>query len=166
MIQQFHFQLKRTESRDSKRHLHTHVHSSMIHERQKQPKCPSMGEWISKMLSIQLNGMLLLLLPSRFSRVRLCATPWTAAHQASSSMGFSRQEHWSGLPFPSPTQRTKNRQFISFRDFSKALKFLCVSGEFSSLCCFNTLFGPGSYISNNLLGIFNYASHWYLTLSR
>ena len=39
---------------------------------------------------------------SRFSRVRLCATPWTAAHQAPLSMGFSRQEHWSGLPFPSP----------------------------------------------------------------
>ena len=47
-------------------------------------------------------GMLLLLLLSCFSRVRLCATPWTAAHQASPSMGFSRQEHWSGLPFPSP----------------------------------------------------------------
>ena len=30
------------------------------------------------------------------------AKPWTAAHQASPSMGFSRQEHWSGLPFPSP----------------------------------------------------------------
>ena len=44
-----------------------------------------------------------LLLPlSRFSCVRLCATPWTAAYQASPSMGFSRQEHWSGLPFPSP----------------------------------------------------------------
>ena len=46
--------------------------------------------------------LLLLLLLSRFSRVRLCATPWTAAHQASPSMGFSRQEHWSGLLFPSP----------------------------------------------------------------
>ena len=46
--------------------------------------------------------MLLLLLLSRFSCVRLCATPWTAAYQASSSMAFSRQEHWSGLPFPSP----------------------------------------------------------------
>ena len=44
----------------------------------------------------------LLLLLSRFSRVRLCATPWTAAYQASLSMGLSRQEHWSGLPFPSP----------------------------------------------------------------
>ena len=38
----------------------------------------------------------------RFSRVRLCATPETAAHQAPPSLGFSRQEHWSGLPFPSP----------------------------------------------------------------
>src|SRR5574340_225374 len=45
---------------------------------------------------------LLLLLLSRFSRVRLCVTPWTAAHQASPLMGFYRQEHWSGLPFPSP----------------------------------------------------------------
>ena len=45
--------------------------------------------------------LLLLLLLSRFSRVRLCATPETAAHQAPPSLGFSRQEHWSGLPFPS-----------------------------------------------------------------
>ena len=36
------------------------------------------------------------------SRVRLFATPWTVAHQAPPSMGFSRQEYWSALPFPSP----------------------------------------------------------------
>ena len=36
------------------------------------------------------------------SRVRLFATPWTIAHQAPLSMGFSRQEYWSRLPFPSP----------------------------------------------------------------
>ena len=35
-------------------------------------------------------------------RVHLFVTPWTVAHQASPSMGFSRQEYWSGLPFPSP----------------------------------------------------------------
>ena len=34
------------------------------------------------------------------SRARLSVTPWTAAHQAPLSMGFSRQEYWSGLPFP------------------------------------------------------------------
>ena len=36
------------------------------------------------------------------SCVRLFVTPWTVAHQAPPSMGFSRQEYWSGLPFPSP----------------------------------------------------------------
>ena len=36
------------------------------------------------------------------SRIRLLATPWTAAYQAPPSMGFSRQEYWSGLPFCSP----------------------------------------------------------------
>ena len=47
-------------------------------------------------------SLLLLLLLSHFSRVWLCATPWTAAHQAPPSMGFSRQEYWSGVPSPSP----------------------------------------------------------------
>ena len=46
--------------------------------------------------------VLLLLLLSWFSRVRLCATPQTVAHQATPSLAFSRQEHWSGLPLPSP----------------------------------------------------------------
>ena len=46
--------------------------------------------------------LLLLLLLCRFSRVWLCATPKTAAHQALPSLGFSRQEYWGGLPFPSP----------------------------------------------------------------
>ena len=44
----------------------------------------------------------MLLLISCFSCVWLCATLETAAHQAPPSLGFSRQEHWSGLPFPSP----------------------------------------------------------------
>ena len=39
---------------------------------------------------------------SRFSRVRLCVTPWPVAHQAPLSVGFSRQESWSGLPCPPP----------------------------------------------------------------
>ena len=53
-------------------------------------------------------SLLLLLLLCRFSRVRLCATPETAAHQASPSLGFSRQEHWSGLPFPSPMHESES----------------------------------------------------------
>ena len=52
--------------------------------------------------------LLLLLLPRHFSRVRLCETPETAAHQAPPPLGFSRQEHWSGLPFPSPMQESES----------------------------------------------------------
>ena len=48
--------------------------------------------------------LLLLLLLSRFSRVQLLATPWTAAYQAPLSMGFASQEYWSGLPLPSPKE--------------------------------------------------------------
>ena len=45
--------------------------------------------------TVEMFALLLLLLLSHFSRVQLCATP-------PPSLGFSRQEHWSGLPFPSP----------------------------------------------------------------
>ena len=55
----------------------------------------------------------MLLLLSRFSRVQLCATPETAAHQDPLSLGFSRQEHWSGLPFPSP-EHYASTQYIHF----------------------------------------------------
>ena len=76
-------------------------------------------EWVSVILEniyevtilislITLNTKLLLLL-SCFSRVQLCVTPQTAAHQTPLSLGFSRQEYWSGLPFPSP--RHKARKF-------------------------------------------------------
>ena len=47
------------------------------------------------------------LLLSRFSRVRLCANQWTAAHQAPPPLGFSRQEHRSGLPFSSPMHESE-----------------------------------------------------------
>ena len=51
--------------------------------------------------------LLLLLLLSHFSRVRLCVTPQTSVHQAPPSLGFSRQEHWSGLPFLSPMHESE-----------------------------------------------------------
>ena len=55
-----------------------------------------------------------MLLPlSCFSLVRLCVTPETAAHQASLSLGFSRQEHWSGFPFPSPMRESEVAQIDS-----------------------------------------------------
>ena len=56
------------------------------------------------------------LLLSHFSCVQLCATPQTAAHQAPLSLGFSRQEYWSGVPLPSPKVRLVfcNKSFLCF----------------------------------------------------
>ena len=56
---------------------------------------------IERCLLLGRKAMTNLLLLSHFSRVQLCTTPDMAAHQAPPSLGFSRQEHWSGLPFPS-----------------------------------------------------------------
>ena len=68
----------------------------------------SSNPWMNKQTIVNpYNGLLLLLLLSRFSRVRLCVTPETAAHQAPLSLGFSRQEHWSGLPFSSPMHESE-----------------------------------------------------------
>jgi len=52
----------------------------------------------------------ILLLLSRFSHVQLCVTPQTAAHQAPPSLGFSRKEHWSELPFPPPRKHVMKQQ--------------------------------------------------------
>ena len=62
------------------------------------------------------------------SHVRLFETPWTAAHQAPPSMGFSRQEYWSGVPLPSPHVSTgrdktplkrKNASYVSEKEFQE-----------------------------------------------
>ena len=53
--------------------------------------------WSSIILKLNLIRVSAML--SHFSRVQLCVTPQRAAHQAPSSLGFSRQEYWSGLPF-------------------------------------------------------------------
>ena len=45
--------------------------------------------------------------------VQLLATPWTTAYQAPSSMGFSRQEYWSGVPLPTPKRYTRRNQLQS-----------------------------------------------------
>ena len=58
-----------------------------------------------KMLVFQI-----LLLVKSLRRVRLFVTPWTVPHQALPFMGFSRQEYWSGLPFPSPMRESEVAQ--------------------------------------------------------
>ena len=60
--------------------------------------------WLISKIITYFSYMLLL---SHFSHVQLCATPEMAAHQAPPSLGFSRQEHWSGLPFPSPMHESE-----------------------------------------------------------
>ena len=65
------------------------------------PKKPGKPANSTSAFSLNPTLMLLLLL-SRFSRFQLCTTPETAAHQAPPSLGFSRQEQWSGLPLTSP----------------------------------------------------------------
>ena len=65
------------------------------------------GAWEAAVHGVAKSRTGLLLLLSRFSRVRLCATSQTVAHQVPPSLGFSRQEHWSGLPFPSPVHESE-----------------------------------------------------------
>ena len=64
--------------------------------------------------------LLLLLLLSHFSRVQLCVTPQTSAHQALLPLGFSRQEHWNGLPFPSPMHE---REKVKVKSLSRVRLF-------------------------------------------
>ena len=61
-----------------------------------------------------------------FSRVRLLATPWTAAHQAPPSLGFSRQEYRSGVPQPSP-DRGKGELYFHFGFIMLWDSFMCCS---------------------------------------
>ena len=65
---------------------------------------------------------------SHFSSVRLSATPWTMASQAPLSVGFSRQEYWSGLPLPSPAPK-KSRTQISQQQVRLFLSLLIQQHE-------------------------------------
>ena len=79
------------------------------------------------------------------SRVRLFKTPWTAAHQAPPSMGFSRQEYWSGVPLPSPStslQMTQCHSFFITEQYSIEYmyhNFFIHSSVDGHLCCFHVL---------------------------
>ena len=87
-----------------------------------------------------LRGIMLLLL-SYFSRVQLCVTPETAAHQAPLCLGFSRQEHWSGLPFPSPMHESEKWKW----DISKcAESYLFLKNQ--AWMTRNIFFGNGLYV--------------------
>ena len=65
------------------------------------------------------------------SRVRLLATPWTAAHQAPPSMGFSRQEYWSGVPLPSPNTNiwSLKNTFLNNQQITEEIKICIETNE-------------------------------------
>ena len=77
------------------------------------------------------------------SRVRLLATPWIAAYQAPPSMGFSRQEYWSGVSLPSPKwgkeQIYKSLSVVKLNDIAKWGKFANVK-MYESLAKFEETF--------------------------
>ena len=83
-----------------------------------------------------------------FSCVQLLATPWTAAYQATPSMGFSRQEYWSGVPLPSPSYLPIGRQNFYQRTRPISTKISLTNGGHSgfNLCSF--LRGSGWWCSS------------------
>ena len=89
---------------------------SLVHQRKNKQTNKTSVQISLYMKLMQITGStLLLLLLSCFSRAGLLVTPWTEASQAPPSMGFSRQEYWSGVPLPSPKstvggQKTKRRK--------------------------------------------------------
>ena len=107
------------------------------------PDLPNSGIELASLKSPALAGMffttsapweaLLLLLLSRFSRVQLLATPWTAAHQAPPSMGFSRQEYLSELPCPPPDLPDQGIELASLKSPALAGMFLTTSAPWEAL---------------------------------
>ena len=84
---------------------HPTISSSVVPFSSRLQSFPASGYFqMSQFFTLGGNPLLLL---SRFSRVRLCATPQMAAYQGPPSLGFSRQEHWSRLPFPSPMHESE-----------------------------------------------------------
>ena len=84
------------------------------------------------------------------SHVRLFAIPWTAAHQAPPSMGFSRQEYWSGVPSPSPMSLCALTPFSCYFSHIIIWNLLCIVQIFSStrarICLY--LQGFSSYLAH------------------
>ena len=73
--------------------------------------CSNAWKWKSKVKSL--------------SRVRLFTTPWIAAYQAPPFMGFSRQEHWSAVPLPSPPKHWTSREFLRITVLDNWATLLC-----------------------------------------
>ena len=75
------------------------------------------------------------------SSVRLFATPWTAAHQAPLSMGFSRQEYWSGVPLPSPKAIVlQGKKLLVAQAYVMLTSWCAQNKDVLKIKCFHTLY--------------------------
>ena len=80
------------------------------------------------------------------SRVQLCATPWSAAYRAPPSMGFSRQEYWSGVPLPSLLENTTKKQTLGHWKLSLAYpRWLIRNTETWNLWFCRSEVNPGNF---------------------
>ena len=93
------------------------------------------------------------------SRIRRLATPWTAAYQAPLSMGFSRQEYWSGVPLPSPIKGIdiSKKKYFTFQAIWK----VCVMLLFKYVCCL--VFIPSPHVMQ-YLNLFCLSFHYFFLL--
>ena len=95
------------------------------------------------------------------SRVRLFVTPWTAAYQAPPSMGFSRQEYWSGVPLPSPWPRTSGGQ--SLQDSPSGLRpHFCGVSDVCALACLTCLRGQTTWAQTLAFPTVTNFREWFL----
>ena len=92
------------------------------------------------------------------SRVRLLATPWTVAHQTSPSMGFSRQEYWSGVPLPSPKLCSNTNINWKYKDLKREKNYTIFIDHMATYTE-----NPKEYIGKPLVlirGNINYLCFW------
>ena len=81
------------------------VSNSVQPHRQQPTRLPHPWDYPGKNTAVGCHFLLQCMKVKSLSRVRLLATPWTAAHQAPPSTGVPRQEYWSGVPLPSPKRQ-------------------------------------------------------------
>ena len=85
--------------------------SDSVRPHRRQPnKLPRPWDSLGKNTGVGCHFLLQCVKVKSLSGVRLLATPWNVAYQAPPSMGFSKQEYWSGLPFPSPVRESEVAQ--------------------------------------------------------
>src|SRR5574340_833510 len=84
------------------------------------------------------------------SRVRLLVTPWTTAYQAPPSMGFSRQEDWSGVPLPSPTYMYTHIHICIYYICVSSVQFSSVAHSYPTLCDLMNRSTPGLPVHHQL----------------